>query len=323
MVDSFFQGFNFDTLIATISCIAGVAALFVGTKAYQQCKIIKNSFNDEKEYENSNDNSQKAGRDIINYNCDTEAITNITNANFAASLNNALEKLEQNSKKNLQEIIEKSKNILAENKVVLASYDKIDWINIYLESAKNTSNVYMQEIWAKVLARELSKPNSFSYKSLDILKNMTEKDFKLFEELCSFQTDGFIPSSEVSDDYISWSKKIKLEELGLINLSKTTRWYLITAQKTTYTILGKECLMRTENKMDTDEKIELSVYLLTTAAMEIINVGNYFYNPSLFVKAMKQTKEKYKQKMEISLYKINTITEEHTNCDAKDLLMDN
>ena len=38
----FFQDFNFDTLLALISCIVGIIALFVGGTAYRNCKIQKN-----------------------------------------------------------------------------------------------------------------------------------------------------------------------------------------------------------------------------------------------------------------------------------------
>ena len=40
---SFFQGFNFDTVLAIISCLTGIIALFVGGTAYKKCKINNNS----------------------------------------------------------------------------------------------------------------------------------------------------------------------------------------------------------------------------------------------------------------------------------------
>lgn len=36
----FFEPFNFDTLLALISCIAGIVALFVGGKAYKTTKLL-------------------------------------------------------------------------------------------------------------------------------------------------------------------------------------------------------------------------------------------------------------------------------------------
>ena len=46
----FFEPFNFDTLLALISCIAGIVALFVGGKAYKNYKTLNNSFNDTANY---------------------------------------------------------------------------------------------------------------------------------------------------------------------------------------------------------------------------------------------------------------------------------
>ena len=71
----FFQGFNFDTLLAIISCVTGIVALFLGNKAYQSCKRFNKSFNDKKKFKaGGTDNSQKAAGDIINNNCVKKAL---------------------------------------------------------------------------------------------------------------------------------------------------------------------------------------------------------------------------------------------------------
>ena len=52
----FFDGFNFDTLLALISCMAAIVALFVGGKAYSKSVKNQNSLNDSKQFNNhSND----------------------------------------------------------------------------------------------------------------------------------------------------------------------------------------------------------------------------------------------------------------------------
>lgn len=74
----------------------------------------------------------------------------------------------------------------------LSGSTKLDWINIYFESAKNAADTYMQNVWAKVLAKELESPGTFGYKTLDVLKNMFRADFILFEKMCSVQVRGAI-----------------------------------------------------------------------------------------------------------------------------------
>ena len=201
----FFQGFSLDTLIALTSCITGIVALFLGGSAYRNCKEIKRSFNDKKKFGNNGiDNSQKAAGNIINNNCDANVIATLTSSNFSAALNEAYKRFELQYENNLKNVIEEAGKIVQEKKLELSGYTKIDWINIYFESAKNASDTYMQNVWAKVLAKELESPGTFGYKTLDVLKNMSKEDFVLFEKMCSLQIDGAII---LGDAY----KKIGLE----------------------------------------------------------------------------------------------------------------
>ena len=119
-VQSFFQGFNFDTLLALISCLTGIVALFVGGAAYKQSQINKNSFNDKKEFKDeSQDHSQKAGRDIVINQYDPSALAALSAANFESSLKLVYSQLEQKASDNLQTIINESKKIIEENKIQL------------------------------------------------------------------------------------------------------------------------------------------------------------------------------------------------------------
>ena len=46
----FFQGFNFDTVLAIISCITGIIALFLGYTVYKNCKVNKNTVKQKKKF---------------------------------------------------------------------------------------------------------------------------------------------------------------------------------------------------------------------------------------------------------------------------------
>ena len=153
---TFFQGFNFDTLLALISCIAGVVALFVGGAAYKNCRIIKNSFNDKKEFEdNSQDHSQHAAGDIINNNngiSDTQlmtftsALSTLSNDNFSKAMDQMYATFRMQTDENMKQIVSEAERIVRDSKWQIAGYTKVDWINIYFESAKNASDTYMQGV---------------------------------------------------------------------------------------------------------------------------------------------------------------------------------
>ena len=301
----FFMGFNFDTLLALISCITGIVALFLGGNAYYNCKKIDKSFNVKKEFEDVGiDNSQNAARDIINNNCDLNAIATITSANFSTALNEAYKAFEIQAKNNLKIVIEEAGKIVREKRLELSGYTKIDWINIYFESAKNAADTYMQDIWARVLAKELEIPGTFGYKTLDVLKNMSKMDFLLFEKMCSVQVEYMIFRGDAYKKHgLEWMDCIKLSELGLLSLKESEWSYEIPANNTSFLSLNGYRISMT-NTSDSVQRIKSEVYILTYAAREILSIVPYRYSTSFLEDTVKDIKQKNSPLVEYEVKKV-------------------
>lgn len=315
---SFSRGFTLDTLLGCVSCILGFIALFIGTKAYKKCKIIQSSLNDHKEFnDSSSDHSQRAAGDIINNSCDVEALANLTAANFEASLKQAYSVFEQQTSTNLQQIIEQTKQIIQEQKPNIAGLTKIDWINIYFESAKNTSDVFMQSIWAKLLARELECPGSFSYKTLDVLKNMSSDDFHSFEKLCSLEIEGWIFQEDLHSKYgLSYMELIKLSEYGLLNMGLSQNTYKL-APKDVINIVYNALLIRLENTSDEEISIQNSVFLLSTVAKELLTIATITTSEEYAKDCV--TFLKRNDRIKVTLHRINYRTEKEINFQLENL----
>lgn len=312
---SFYQGFTLDTLLGSLSCILGLIALFMGTKAYKKCKVVESSLNDRKEYnDNSSDHSQRAAGDIVNYNCDVNALTSITSANFEVCLKKAYSHFEQQSRKNLKQIIEKTNRIIQEQKPNIAGLTKLDWINIYFESAKNTSDEYMQNVWAKVLVKEAESPGSFSYKTLDVLKNMSSDVFQLFEKMLLLQVEGFVLQKEVeSHQHLQWTEFQILREHGLINLESSKMTTGVNAHANKLELIGRVYVMKITNENDIESSFDYPGYLLSTAAKEIMSILTIDYTieyASSYARYIKEAARRVPS-MTVSLHKVNQITEEH------------
>ena len=318
-VQSFFQGFNFDTLLALISCIAGVAALFVGGAAYNNCRIIKNSFNDKKKFEdNSQDHSQRAAGDIINNNgiSDTQlvtittALTTMNSTNFSEALDKAYTRFQEQCDENLKNIIDQTKQVITDNRLQISGYTKIDWIHIYLESAKNASDAYMQNVWAKVLAIELAQPGSFSYKTLDVLKNMSAEDYQMYEKLASLTCDGFIFKSKVLNQYLPWSNQLRLQEMGLINLDASERTITVSAKNTSQSLVcHKTMVLRIKNDTENELQVKHEVRVITSAANELLATASLSFYKQYFIDSIKEVKEDHKTQCQIELYDVVSVND--------------
>lgn len=301
----FFVGFNFDTLLALISCVTGIVALFLGGSAYRNCKEIKNSFNDKKKFgDGGTDNSQKAAGDIINNNCDMNAIATLTSANFSTALNEAYKMFELQSEINLKNIIEETEKIIREKKLELSGYTKLDWINVYFESAKNASDIYMQDVWAKVLVGELESPGMFSYKTLDVLKNMSKEDFLLFEKMCSVQVEGVIVRGNAYKNHgLQWMNCLKLCELGLLSLDGTERTWELSGKAIQPMFLNNFTIVL-KNKSDSIQKVTFEVFVLTYAARELLNIVEFVYDKSFVEDVVEDIKKYNSDKVEYEIQKV-------------------
>lgn len=331
-VENFFQGFTFDTLLALISCIAGVIALFIGGTAHNRCREIENSFNDKKKFEdNSQDHSQRAAGDIINNNGITEAqlmtittaLTEMSNNNFSKAVDQAYATFRLQTDENMKHIILEAERIVKEAKWQIAGYTKIDWINIYFESAKNTSDPYMQEVWAKVLAMEMAAPGTFSFKTLDVLKNLSSKEFGVFEKLVSIEIHHAIIKGDYLDALgLDWGTLQRLKDFGLISLDGSQRTVVINSKDLNYQLIHQSHVLAIKNDNDEKKELKSACYLLTVPAQELLPIVTARCTDEAAIRIADATvKADTKKQFAISLHKLNWILPDgHLNYQSDNLL---
>lgn len=58
-----------------------------------------------------------------------------------------------------------------------------DWTTRFFRIAEDVSNEQMQSLWGKVLAGEVKKPGSYSLRTLELLKNITQSEAELFSRI--------------------------------------------------------------------------------------------------------------------------------------------
>ncbi len=123
---------------------------------------------------------------------------------------------------NFLTIAKKADEFYAEKRSNNEIYD-FDWFMRFYEAVGNVSDEDMQDLWAKVLAGELLHPSSFSYKTLEILRNLSRRDAELFVKICehSFmvgEPGAFLPNEEEYFEQfdIKYTDIMRMSELGLM-----------------------------------------------------------------------------------------------------------
>ena len=110
-----------------------------------------------------------------------------------------------------------------------------DWLNRFFNSVEDVSNEQMQWLWGKLLAGEIKQPQTFSMRTLNLLKNISLSEAELFKKISPYiltcpgddeksYVDYFLPTSapfgssfDLNKFGISFPDILQLSESGVIN----------------------------------------------------------------------------------------------------------
>lgn len=132
---------------------------------------------------------------------------------------------ETQRQENIDSIVDLAIKHLPE-KVSNVNPDK-DWVNNFFEECKDVSDEELQEIWGKILSKEISSPGQTSRRALSILKMLSRVEAEHFYKISclafiSSEGDAFIPLEDESEQIISqcgisFDECKELDTLGLIH----------------------------------------------------------------------------------------------------------
>lgn len=135
---------------------------------------------------------QMIGRDFeVRYETESFKIIPTTNHEFEHNpdlqrIESRLHAVEQERQKNIDNIT--LYGLLESCKISKPSNEEIDrdWLNQFINVSQDVSSDQMQEVWGKILAREISNPGSFSLRSLEVLRTISKKEAEIFRQMVQF-----------------------------------------------------------------------------------------------------------------------------------------
>lgn len=131
---------------------------------------------------------------------------------------------EARRQRNIDQIIEQAVRELP--KSVNEEPANEDWVAQFFNLSQDIGDSEMQILWARLLAGEVSRPGSYSFRTLQTVKVLSKEDARLFSQYCSYvwqisggpiclytdaETDRYIASKGVG-----LSERNHLKNLGLI-----------------------------------------------------------------------------------------------------------
>lgn len=186
------------------------------------------------------------------------------------------------------------------------SDDKIDedWITRFFNTIEDINNVNLQHLWGKILAGEIKKPNSYSLRTLELLKNISSKEAELFSKLgtCAIEnnikTNTFVLSDKevLAKINISFNDILLLQDLGLLHSASSLSYKIEPkdVDSKVFLLYGNELLVA-EQAAKAD--FSFPVYSFTSIGKELLMLveenTNSVYRDEL-IKTMKKANNNHK-----------------------------
>lgn len=161
-----------------------------------------------------------------------------------------------------------------------------DWFSKWRGNAEDISDEQMQRLWAKVLAGEVSQPESFSLRALNLLSFMSKRDAELISKLADLNIGTAIVN--VNQKYydgigLPLHELIYLSDIGVLNavstsmgISQTLNFNELampTGKKSAVLIkVGGFGLLAIRREGQTQASIELPIYTISQPALELLKL---------------------------------------------------
>lgn len=191
--------------------------------------------------------------------------------------------------------------IYAEHGTASQSQDQIDdkdvnsdWMKRWREYAQNIIENDLQHLWADVLIGEVKYPGSFSFRTLDFIKNLTKEEANKISSIAPYIISNNVFKDPMLDKVgINLDLVVDLSDLGLLN-GVSAIGFSKTYHSTKHD--NFECCFVARNKAiiarnsDPKKNISLECYGLTNIGKEIFSLGIFELNIDYFIEIAKKIK---------------------------------
>lgn len=93
-----------------------------------------------------------------------------------------------------------------------------DWLTRFFETVEDISDEQVQTLWARILAGEVLKPRTYTYRFLTVLKNISKNELDIVLRFAPFVIDGIaVKEQSLLNKYnIDYQSISLLEDMGLL-----------------------------------------------------------------------------------------------------------
>ena len=189
-----------------------------------------------------------------------------------------------------------------------------DWMFRFFDSVENISNEDMQKIWGHILAGEIKRPNTYSYRTLEKLKNMTQQEAECFQIVSSLALrhggkDFILNDENILNKYkVHFGHILMLEECGLM-MAQNLSLKLSTSLDQPDYLYNSKVIGLVNGRKAGSQKLVIPVYLFTESGSQLIKAVQPQVNSQYFIEYLEIIRERNKDFV-FTAHEVNYIDDE-------------
>ena len=196
---------------------------------------------------------------------------------------------------NIESVVEKAYQELLDAPEVPSDPVDEDWTTRFFNIVKEINTEEMQYIWSKILAGEITRPGSFSMRTLETIRNLSKNEAEAFQRIvpCIVITgnDYLLSSdSEVYEKYgIKFSDILTLDECGLMTSSGSLSLTQTITGESEVLVYNDALVMVTNGSHEKPSKVRYGIHTLTSAGKELYRTLSCTPNREYFLSFAEHT----------------------------------
>lgn len=186
------------------------------------------------------------------------------------------------------------------------------FFNRWRKEVETVDDEQLRDVWAAILAQEMTKPKSVSLRTMDVVRNLSLNDAKVFQKMIKGQIEGCIPKGQDGNvQCISFDEVLQMQEGGLLQNSD------FAAQTITRTYKKKDggkgsvlFIESSEYVICTDVGFEISCYPLTNAGLELSRLALIEREEADAIELAQFLDKSTNRKMNVSLHRKTHVSDQ-------------
>ncbi|CAK8714099.1 hypothetical protein GCAAIG_03440 [Candidatus Electronema halotolerans] len=149
---------------------------------------------------------------------------------------------------NIEKAVHYAMNEIFQEETVSAEPVDEDWIARFFNIVEDVSNEQMQQLWGRILAGEVKRPKSFSLRTMEALRNISQKEAEVFQKVAMYAVLTLDNMAFILNDHEILSKTntvdlLVLRNTGLLSVSDNILLNIGKTSKMMYLIYGGKIII--------------------------------------------------------------------------------